>query len=939
MSKGAGAPPAAFNEADHVTAPFLIWCCQRFQIALEEDESLAQSERAIAAAAFRIWIHRRLFEAAVQSSAVALNIAAITGALVAKDAQARLAEFGRLVANPVTRDQLLVQTPLLDRCLAEVAGRTLEGAVEVMRHFREDREALSRETFGVGLLTALEFGLGDSHCGGRTVCRFEIGGTLLIYKPRNLKTDEVFGRLIEWLGGRLGEGPRSLRVLNRGDRGWCEFAQNRECQDKSEVHLAYRRMGMLLAVFTTCGGTDLHFENLVFDGPWPFIVDLETILTPVIFFKRKDILAQTQATAFTPLRSGFLPAPYMVGELKRDISAAGLEADAPSPFRIKKVDRSNPERPQIRTEEYTVKPTTNVVRFAGEIEPPSAYVDELVEGFREASLEILSDKDRLLAPGGELSAFRDVEVRWVARGTAQYSTALAASHHPVHMRDGIDHEMAFSALYPAQLAYRAFGEVIRSEIDALWRRDIPLFRASATSRDVVDCSGRQIQGVFARSGFDDLYLNLANRSVADIERDARTIRASFAVTRTPVLPHPQPGRPEKTSGAPSLLDAAHEIGERILQDVQYVDGLPFWAAAEPLDGVTGTVTSTGYGLYSGMAGIGVFASEVYRQTADRRFLELTRACRKGGRVALDNGAYGLGAFGGASGILYAEICMAICLGETPAPALAADFDRLVRRAGSDGIYDIIGGVAGAGLVALRAAQFDGLEDALDLSARCGARLYEKAVVDPRGGVYWPSPQGGSPLAGFAHGAAGNAASLAMIGAALGDHRLQMTALAGLEFAHHGYDEESDLWLEAQDEAAKLDVAGSMAWCHGTPGKVIAGQMAREALKLMYSVSSGEARRGLRACADHLSGGNDSICHGILGNLEPLLKGDAEDRRIAAEVAHAVAQRGRQQEYRCSIGGGRNPGLMLGLAGMGLQLLRIGGHPTANVLRLELPGPE
>ncbi|WP_139803544.1 DUF4135 domain-containing protein, partial [Cronobacter sakazakii] len=148
--------------------------------------------------------------------------------------------------------------------------------------------------------------------------------------------------------------------------------------------------------------------------------------------------AQTFATAATPLRTGFLPTPYMVGDVKRDISAAGLEASVPSAFALKYVDRSDPERPQVRSREHRVEPTANVIRMNGAVQPASAFIDEIIDGYQTAARAVLNNRRRLLAPGGELSAFRDIEIRWVARGTAQYSTALSASHHPVHMRDGLD---------------------------------------------------------------------------------------------------------------------------------------------------------------------------------------------------------------------------------------------------------------------------------------------------------------------------------------------------------------------------------------------------------------------------------------------------------------------------------------------------------------------
>ena len=93
------------------------------------------------------------------------------------------------------------------------------------------------------------------------------------------------------------------------------------------------------------------------------------------------------------------------------------------------------------------------------------------------------------------------------------------------------------------------------------------------------------------------------------------------------------------------------------------------------------------------------------------------------------------------------------------------------------------------------------------------------------------------------------------------------------------------------------------------------------------------------------GGNHSLCHGDLGNLELLLQASqvlaepqwhAQVDRIAASILESISKDG----WLCGTPlGVESPGLMTGLAGIGYGLLRL-AEPTRipSVLVLAPPTP-
>ena len=134
-----------------------------------------------------------------------------------------------------------------------------------------------------------------------------------------------------------------------------------------------------------------------------------------------------------------------------------------------------------------------------------------------------------------------------------------------------------------------------------------------------------------------------------------------------------------------------------------------------------------------------------------------------------------------------------------------------------------------------------------------------------------------------------------------------------------------------------------SWCHGAPGIGLARLVALE------HVDDVDVRKDLDiALESTVANGflsNDSLCHGDLGNLELLLRarergfGESWEGTLASEASRLVARLVRG-EWRCGIPGAvETPGLMMGLAGIGYGLLRLGAiDRVPSLLSLEPPRP-
>jgi lantibiotic modifying enzyme len=199
-----------------------------------------------------------------------------------------------------------------------------------------------------------------------------------------------------------------------------------------------------------------------------------------------------------------------------------------------------------------------------------------------------------------------------------------------------------------------------------------------------------------------------------------------------------------------------------------------------------------------------------------------------------------------------------------------------------------------------------------------------------------------PLTGFAHGAAGVSWALARLASATGGDAFRATAREAMEYERSLFSSTASNWPDLRDSVRAPDGSPrfSVSWCHGAPGIGLARLgMGGD----RDDVVDAEVRAAVTATLLAGLGGNHSLCHGTLGNLEMLRRAATRlaDAALAGTCADAVAATARAVlAGRVRTGVSREaevPGLMTGSAGIGLALLRE-AWPAAvpSVLLLEPP---
>jgi type 2 lantibiotic biosynthesis protein LanM len=344
----------------------------------------------------------------------------------------------------------------------------------------------------------------------------------------------------------------------------------------------------------------------------------------------------------------------------------------------------------------------------------------------------------------------------------------------------------------------------------------------------------------------------------------------------------------------------------------------------------------GVDLYDGLPGVALFLAHLGALTGEPRYTDLAEAALGALRRQVGGGPSVLGAIGGFNGwggVIYTYAHLG-ALWERPAlwDEAEAAVERLAPLLGRDEQCDVIGGAAGClgGLFSLyRCTPSPGT---LAAAVRGGDRLLARAQP-MRQGIGWATGAAGTPpLTGFAHGAAGIAWALGELAALTGAERFRRAASEAIAYERSLFSPEAGNWPDLRDRAAPEQPANGRAsrfmtaWCHGAPG---IGLARLRALRHRDDANArAEIDAALRTTLAGGFGGNHSLCHGDLGNLELLLQAAetlgeprwrAEVDRLAAAALEGIERDG----WRCANPlGVESPGLMTGLAGIGYGLLRL-----------------
>ncbi|SDH91874.1 Lanthionine synthetase C-like protein [Sinosporangium album] len=419
----------------------------------------------------------------------------------------------------------------------------------------------------------------------------------------------------------------------------------------------------------------------------------------------------------------------------------------------------------------------------------------------------------------------------------------------------------------------------------------------------------------------------------------------------------------------NCADAVARIAGTLVKEALWDGERATWFGDEIVPDASGGGTpvyrAVGGDLYGGTAGIALFLARYAAVADDDAAARTARAALAHAVTWVDRTRPDGSLLSGAAGVAAAALDLAHLLGDEHHALQAARLMRVAVRH-MPAAVDLVAGRAGSLLALLHLAR--GLPEADDRALAAAsadaaaAGLIAQSRPGPVTGRCWPSDAApdGPALCGLAHGASGVALALLEWGPA--DPRALRIAEEAAAFERSWFSEEQGTWADLRDLTPEGgDVAWPSLWCHGAVG-VGAARLRHYDLtgREVYAAEAGAAvDAALRLHASmvrHPSALDLSICHGLAGAVELLLDaaavfGQPVLRMMAGEAVEIALDLVGEGEWPCGVpGGGENPSLFLGLAGIGSALLRVvdarvpstilayaGGAVSARVI-VQLTGP-
>lgn len=757
-------------------------------------------------------------------------------------------------------------------------------------------------------LTEVTMDSGDVHNHGHSTALLTTDAGRLVYKPHDVRIDAWCCGLIEGFFADVMQAPK---ICVCDGYGFAEFIENRPPETEDEARRYFYNLGGLSAVVQMLGSSDLHHNNVLTRGVYPFIIDYELMLTPASQTGESGLWKELSCSLLT---SSLMPAR------RHDREMSILFA---------------------RDESNRGSPVVGGRRMCVQDDP-----EDFFEGYRTVYRRCMEQRSALKAYAASLTG---VSIRHIYRNTSTYMELLQRIRQPGWLTDpGLRAELErHLSLAMERSGVPGAEEISKEEAEALLQGDIPYFYMSADSRDLYE-NGRVVFPEFFRvSCVDHLLSRIDYLNEQDLKFE--TALLSKAMTRVIRLTGEDwtPGAPIGREVTRSVTDAAllaeaERVFLRIHEDaVTTPSGEYCWFGPD-------YTLETGMhllnlGLMEGVTGLGVFFSSLHRVSSDQRIRELTgmhvqrildrlrRWVRslKGLDVIYPN-VEDVSLTAGLTGKLLGCLLMGDYMEDSACTELAAGLVDAARRVElSHEGPDLYQGISGLLKLLCRTDALFALPGVPEYCSSLADIICASGRISYRGQRLWKTLSVGWPISGAGHGQSGIASALYLAGKRLHRTDLLNAAMEGFDFEKRVYHAGLHAWPDRRRSEHSGDYL--TGYCSGACGIGI------HALELDYPGSEEVLDRALDSVFRQPLQYKDFLCCGNAAIVEFLLSAGLSLNRpelvAAARTRMAlVMERARDSHYLCLNEGVTqvfSPGLFYGVSGIGYEMLRLCAPDTIH----------
>ncbi|MGG3805390.1 type 2 lanthipeptide synthetase LanM family protein [Metabacillus fastidiosus] len=819
----------------------------------------------------------------------------------------------------------------LTRYLITITDYFIENVQNILLRLERNWPVIQSE-FNIGLEALLEIniGLGDTHQRGQTVAKliFE-NNKVILYKPKSLGIATAYNKLVQWIADESEFlSLPTYNILDFGEYGWEQLIAPKGCISEEEVHNYYFRFGSLAGLMYLLSGADMHFENVIAHGEYPYVIDFETIFHqyPKLDFPDTAEIKLKYKQSDSVIGTGLLPQSLFQNADGHGLDFSALNGKEQAlPFKVLSLDQVNTDNMEYSLKEARSQGASNLPSLNGSAVQADDYLADIISGFQKMLHFFLENKERITHENGPLSQFKKQKIRIVARATQQYSHFLFESTHPDYMRDSIYLEKLFERMW-----YYPYMDkrIVKHEISDLLQRDVPYFSTFADSRHLYNSRGEKIENFFEESGYNKVINNIQALTIQEIEDQINWLTLSIEGNR-PVDIQIKRKEAYNTSSKTfdhekMFLEEAKRIGDLLLERVTFSNDKKSasWLNVNMVN-EQWFVAPMKQSLYDGLSGVALFLLYLYKETKEERYLETAHAAMHSAIHPFIHSKGLVSAFFGEFSVLYALLHFQK---HSPKDEYKDFMENaktaLKQRVKEDLEYDLLSGSAGVIHLLINLYEASGDKDYLHIM-----QLYSSHLVkhgdELTDGFGWKNRHTNTYLGGFSHGTSGIAPALWRAGLISGSVDYLHIANQAVMYDRSLYNSSKKAWLDLRTKKEQY----LHQWSHGSSGIGISRLMMKQYGE--DELFDGEIQTAMDNIQDFGFKNNDNLCHGNMGDSELYLMAALhyknEDllwraRHIGKQMLNNMRE---AKTYNVdSPANIESLGLFVGISGIGYQLLRL-----------------
>lgn len=442
--------------------------------------------------------------------------------------------------------------------------------------------------------------LGDRHHAYRAVCKLRLAigeqSYFIIYKPHDISIDRAFLSFINWFNQHSKIDLKSPKVLLRNGYGWVEHIAYQDCHDKNQFQLFYKRYGILLCLFYVLHGQDINASNLIAQGTYPIVVDLECLCTPVLASADKT---EKHLERHLILFTGMLPRYRLVTRQTKgyDASALSHKLGAQHSHYALDLDVDLSTNNRISRHNKIISIESHLPGCQQKKAVPSSYKLEICHGFDMTYQMLLTHKTLLLSEQSPLRVFYNTTCRFLFRNTSVYDKLIHESNHPYLLTRQANLNKHF-----AWLKQQAHGDLYPHEAAILKQNCIPKYTYRSHDTIIYDTNDSATKIACRESGLTRIYYFLKTIfSQQDLLAQLDLLeKVFFTFYKNTDLKAQCPNLPIYRK----IHDPNYEtICKRLMDTCLFDQGMPFWITLKKSRQGTFIPSKTNLSLYDGVAGI------------------------------------------------------------------------------------------------------------------------------------------------------------------------------------------------------------------------------------------------------------------------------------------------------------------------------------------------